>query len=253
MKKILISLLSLCLLASCGRKDKKDPEVTPDSRESVSISETDFTQSDAQKVFAAALDEYCGQNACKAVSVRIAGKDITGTYTYTENGQTRTAEGTLYDVSVNPSDKTKYSASKTEFKGKPAPEPSEDPEDKDGKEDKDDKDDKDTPAKRKFDLDDKVDESDENARNDTKVYEENGIQIWRLYTRKGTIEFSGSYEGDSKFLIQIMDLKQNIKGEPVNMTKAGEIEGEMKIDEGYYYILIEASGAWSLYWNRTYE
>ena len=252
MKKLLISLLSVCLLAGCSGKEKKDPEVTPDTRESVSISETDFTQSDAQKVFTAALDEYCGANACKAVSVRISGSDITGTYSYTENGQAKTAEGTLYDVSVNPSDKTKYSAARTEFKGKPAADDQQTDTDPEQKDDKD-SDEKDTPSKRRFDLPDKVDEADPEAQNDTKVYEESGIQIWRLYTRKGTIEFEGAYEGDSKFLIQIMDLKQNIKGEPVNMKKAGDIEGSMKIEEGYYYILIEASGGWSLYWNRTYE
>lgn len=259
MKKLLISLLSVLLLAGCGRREKTDPEITPDPRESVSISETDFTQSDAMKVWQAALDEYCGVNACKAVTVRISGKDLSGTYTYADNGLTKTSEGTLYDVTVNPNQKTSWSASRTEFKGKPDPaetEPAEteEPEDKkDGgdseKEDKEEKEGK----KHNFDIDDEVDESDEDARNDTKVYEESGIQIWRLYTKKGTIEFTGKYEGDSKFLIQIMDLKQNVKGEPVKMTKAGDIEGSMKLEEGYYYIVIEAAGGWSLYWNRTYE
>jgi hypothetical protein len=50
-----------------------------------------------------------------------------------------------------------------------------------------------------------------------------------------------------------MDLKQNVKGEPVNIKTGGDIDASMKLDEGYYYVKIEAVGGWSLYWNRIYE
>ncbi len=267
MKKLMICVLSIFMLAGCGKKQKTDPDVTPDTRESVSIGEIDFTQADAEKVFAKALSEYCGSSACEVVSVRISGNDITGVYSYLENGFSRQADAVLHDVSVSPADKTKYTAASSEFKGNTpdtpepevTPETAEDPEETADPEKKEDPEktaepDKKDDKSKKYDIPDKVDEDEEDAKNDKKVYDENGIQIWRVYSYKGKIEFTGTYEGNTKFLIQVMDLKQNVKGEPVNMKKAGDIEGSMKLDEeGYYYIKIEAQGGWSLYWNRTYE
>lgn len=265
MKKLWIVMITAAfLLAGCTSKKKTDPDVTPDPRESASISEIDFTQADAERLVQKAVKEHCGQVACEVTSVRIQGGNITAVYTYTLENDEKSAEAVLYDVSVDPNNKTVYTASREEYKDSiPAiddgseqgkPEETDSPEETDQPEKTDDpsKDDK-KHEKGNYDLPDHVDESDENIRNDEKVFDESGVQIWRIYTNKGRIEFTGTYSGDSKFLIQIMDLSQNVLGEPVNMKEAGDIDAAMKLEEGFYYVRIEAAGGWSLYWNRIYE
>lgn len=258
-KKVIAAIAAVFLIAGCGSKKREDPEITPDTRESVSIREIDFTQADAEKVMKSAVAKHCGKVACKVTSVRISGADISGTYTYEIGSDEKKADAVLHDVSVNPNDKTVYTAAREDFKDN-IPEIDEGGEEDPKKDDKpdeqkDDKqgDDKEDMGKNNFDIPDHVDENEEGARDDQKVYDENGIQIWRIYTNKGRIEFTGTYSGDSKFNIQIMDLKQNIKGQPVDMKQAGDIDGMMKLEGGYYYIKIEAAGGWSLYWNRIYE
>ena len=254
MKRLMtVCIVMILMIAGCGKKPKEDPSITPDTRESASITQIDFTQADAERLADKAVKEHCGKVACKVTSVRILGGDIAITYTYDTDSGEKSGDSRLYGVSVTPRDKTVYTASREEYKDNlpdiddSSKEDSEkDPSDDSGKEGKD-KDKK----KGNYDLPDHVDENDEDVRNDEKVYDENGVQIWRIYTNKGRIEFSGT--SSSKFNIQIMDLAQNVKGEPVDMKEAGEIEGSMKLDQGFYYIKIDASGEWSLYWNRIYE
>lgn len=260
MKKILIVCMSALLLCGCGKKQKDDPAVTPDTRESAPITQIDFTQADAEKLLTKAVADHCGQVSCKVTSVRISGSDIIGVYTYSSGTDEKSADVVLHNVSVSPADKTVYTCDRSEFKdnlpdidGGKKDEKSDDQK-TDGKDKEGSEEDSKSHEKGNYDLPAEVDESDESARDDQKVYDENGVQIWRIYSYKGTIEFTGTYSGDSKFIIQIMDLKQNVKGEPVNIKTAGDIDASMKLDEeGYYYVKIEAVGGWSLYWNRIYE
>lgn len=269
-KKILILITAVFLMTGCGTNKKEDPSVTPDTRESASITEIDFTQSDAEKLIKKAVDQHCGSTACKVTSVRISGSDLIASYTYESEGEEKSGDVTLHDVSVSPLDKTVYTVGREEYrdnlpeidgsgkKDEQSADPSDDPDKKDDQEKKDDeekKDDqeKDSSTKGKYDLPDHVDENEEGAKDDQKVHEESGVQIWRVYTNKGSIEFTGTYSGDSKFIIEVMDLKQKSLGEAVNMKSSGDIDGKMKVDEGYYYIKIEYVGGWSLYWNRIFE
>ncbi len=258
MKKILTICMAVLLLCGCGKRQKTDPEITPDTRESASITEIDFTQADAERLLTKAVADHCGSVACKVTSVRIAGSDLIGVYTYSSGTDEKSADVILHNVSVSPADKTVFTCDNAEFKDNlPVIDGGGGGTDTKPDEQKSDESDPQESAaphqKGNYDLSDHVDESEEDATDDQKVYDENGVQIWRIYSNKGKIEFTGTYSGDSKFIIQVMDLEQNVKGEPVNIKTAGDIDASMKVDEGYYYVKIEAVGGWSLYWNRIYE
>ena len=114
----------------------------------------------------------------------------------------------LHNVSVSPADKTVYTCDRSEFKdnlpdidGGRQDEKSDDQK-TDGKDKEGSEEDSKSHEKGNYDLPAEVDESDESARDDQKVYDENGVQIWRIYSYKGTIEFTGTYSGDSKFLMR---------------------------------------------------
>lgn len=247
MKKTVLAVLAVFLLCGCGNRKRKDTLPTPDTRESVSIAETDFTQKDAERVLQAALDEHCGTASCRVSSVRIRGSNIEGTYTYSDDGNEKTADAVLYNVTVNPNNRSVFAFTDSRFTDSRSDiVPSESPVPDDGKDGED-------GDAEKLDLPDKVDENEEGARDDQKVYDESGTQVYRMYMNKGTIEFGGSYTGDSKFIITIMDLSQKVIATPVNMTQAGPISGSQKLDAGYYYVKIEAQGGWELTWNRTFE
>ena len=182
-------------------------------------------------------------------SVRIRGSNIEGIYTYTDQETEKTAEAILYNVTVNPNNRSvfaftdsRFTDSRSDIVPSESPEPGEDKHD-----------DEDPQDGEKLDLPDTVDENEEGARDDHKVYDESGTQVYRMYMNKGTIEFGGSYTGDSKFILPIMDLKQKVSAQPVNMKQAGPISGSQKLDAGYYYVKIEALGGWELSWNRTFE
>lgn len=237
MKKIAAAILSAVLLCSC-KPARNDSETTPEplSDEMTSIAYTDFTQSDAERIVQAAVDEHCGSTACMVSGVRISGADITAVYTYSKDGDQKTAEVKLYDVKVKPSDRSKTEYREAEFSEKEEESPAPD----DGSQEK-----------KEYEIPNTIDEKDEHAKEDTQVYNQDGVQIYRIYMEKGTIEFTGEYTGDSRFEITVTDLKQNPKGTPVSMKKAGDIKGSMKLDKGYYYIIIDASGGWSVNWERT--
>ncbi len=273
MKKTWLVCLFAAVLALGGCGKKEEAETPEQENAMVSIATADFTQADAEALLKQEVSSHCGSiHACKVTSVKISGSNITGTYTYEENGKTMEAEVTLSDVTVNRNNPDIYSVADKKFSSpaaaqetaaaeekKPAEsstekteEKKEQPADADKKSQSGNKLPEDMPAlnlpKQKLDP-----EKEEDTAFAT-VKEEDGTYVYRIYLfQPGTLHISGSFDGGGTFRTIILNEDQSLAKDLINLTEAKELSYDAKLDAGFYYIYIHVSGGhWNAEFNTSY-
>lgn len=257
-KNILICLFAAVLTVSgCGKKEEADTE---QENVMVSIAETDFTQAQAESLLKQAVKEHCGtEYACKVTAVKIAGRDITGTYTYQEDDKTMQADVRLSDVTINRNDPNIFDIGSSSFSSPAAAEkepaadkPAETAENKTDK----DKDSTKTPT----DIphlplpDKKLDPNNEEDTKYTNVLSTDDYYVDRIYLyTDGTLHVGGTYEGNGYFRLVVLNEDQSVAKDLIHITSSEELKYETNLKAGFYYLYITSDGgSWNVEYSTTY-
>ncbi len=245
MKKILI-VLALILLSGCSLLDKfleKDKEEviepTPVIQvEKVSIRDVNFKQSQAEALMRLAIDDHCDVDYT-IQSVGINDDDVVGRYSYqTEGGEEVFVDVVLKDVTVSSTNHSIAFFGENYF--------SDDEEAGDSGIDETVFDNIGSIPSDKYDLPaeapEYVDYFEEVLRNDSVV-------IFRSNIASGYISLSGEvYEGSSvKFTL--LNLSQTSERLIVEANTVGPYFGDIEVEPGVYYIVMQATGYYSYYWS----
>ncbi|MBQ3459247.1 MAG: hypothetical protein IJH14_01055 [Solobacterium sp.] len=271
MKKTWMICLFAAVLAVSGCGKKEEASETEQDSAMVSIAATDFTQAQAEDLLKQEVKTYCGsQLACKVTSVKIAGKDINGTYTYEQDGKTMEATVTLLDVAVNKKDPNIYTIADKQFSSpaaakETASDKTADPNSNNSsnsnkdKETKDKDKDKDTKENEagipKLPLPDKKldPENPEDTEYKT-VLETDDYYVFRIYLyTEGTLHVTGHYEGTGLFRVVVLNEDQTVAKDLIHATKTEELDYSVKLKAGFYYIYAASDGgSWNLEYKTEY-
>jgi hypothetical protein len=270
MKKTWIICLFAAVLTVSGCGKKEETAETEQETAMVSIAETDFTQAAAEALLKQEVSSHCGSTlACKVTSVKISGKNITGTYTYEEDGKTMDATVTLSNVEINKNNPDIYTVGTKEFSAsakETASESSSQNSSADNKtEDKTDgrtsgSGDKKTGGKLPDDmpaLNLPAKKLDPEKTEDTEfaaVKEEGDTYVYRIYLfQKGTLHVTGNYGGGGTFRTVILNEDQSLAKDLINITEEEELKYDVQLDAGFYYIYFKINGGtWNAEFNTTY-
>ncbi len=263
MKRRLTALLAIALLAGCGSKKEETKKPEPEIVDRISISQTDFTQSQAEAILKKAVNDHCGSTACTVTSTSIKGDSIVGTYTYTEEEQMKEGTVSLNNVTVNPNDSAIVYFGSTEFNdGMRTIEPETKPDDTEtaSNDEPDKKDDKEkTPSSGMTDdsIPHVIIEKDllENINQpDQVLYDQDRKSITLFYSTGGTRNYTGTVLGEGTLRIVILDTDQKVIKEVVNHYGEGEFSGSVHLEKGFYLQYFESSGAGAeLYWQTDLD
>ena len=264
MKKTWLVCFFAALLCISGCHKKEDTAEKEQENAMVSIAATDFTQADAEALLQQEVRTHCGSaNACKVTSVKISGKNITGTYTYEEDGETVEATVSLNDVSVNKNDPSVYTVAAKEFSSsKPsgtADKPAEDnkkpeTEDKTDSKPSDDKKDNDSDIPKLKLPDKKLDPNNEEDTAFATITEGEDYYLYRIYLfQPGTLHVSGHYDGGGTFRLVVLKEDQTVANDLIKLTEKKELNYDAKLEAGFYYIYIKAdTGGWNVDFKTNY-
>ena len=264
MKKLLILLLAMTLSAcSFLKKDDVNEETTENEEtntetqeeeikpvEHISISEVDFTQSQAEVLFKLAMRQHCGDTACTMETCGITGGDIAGTYSYVvtnEEGEEETVyvDVVLKDVTVSSENHSIAFFGENYFSDDEVvnEEGGESGEGEEGEESIFEQ--VGNISNYKYDLPSEVTGDiglfDELLRNGTEI-------VYRVNLANSYLKIYGDLGQDGYFKATLLDLNQKNQKEFINATQAGSYEGSIEVDPGVYYLVIDTKNFISFYW-----
>lgn len=269
MRKTWLVCLFAAVLAVSGCGKKEETAETEQEPAMVSIAAADFTQADAEALLKKEVSSHCGSTqACKVTSVKISGKNITGTYTYEEDGTTMEATVALNDVSINKNNPDMYTVGTKEFSASAAKETASESSSQSSSENKtsgsDNKtsgsDNKKTGSALPADMPklnlptEKLDPQKEEDTAFTAIKEGDGTYVYRVYLfQKGTLHVTGTYSGGGTFRTVILNEDQSLAKDLINLTEEKELNYEAQLDAGFYYIYLMVNGGnWNAEFNTTY-
>lgn len=270
MRKTWLVCLFAAVLAISGCGKKEEAAETEQEPVMISIAAADFTQADAEALLKKEVSSHCGSTqACKVTSVKISGKNITGTYTYEEDGTAMEATVVLSDVAISKNNPDVYTIGTKEFSASAAKETASDTSSQNsssenktsGSENKTSgSDNKKTGSKLPDDMpklnlpSEKLDPEKEEDTAFATIKEEGDTYVYRIYLfQKGTLHVTGTYDGGGTFRTVILNEDQSLAKDLINITKEEELNYEVQLDGGFYYIYMKVNGGhWKTEFNTTY-
>ncbi len=232
MKKIVL-ILCCCFLVSCSQKEVSSISSTTEI--TTPISQTDFSDTEAENVFNMAVRNHCKQlnQICTVGKVVLQNDMIYGTYSYHENDQEYTVTGTLENVKISNSDSSIVTIGKKLFSTgmiqtkQETNEPS------------------DEETTKTFDLPTEVDES----KNGEVVYEDEMYKIRLMHLETGAMNFNGTFDGTGYFKLYALTMDQSQRFDIVEVNESGSYNETTSLDSGWYYIVVERNeGTYTMNW-----
>ncbi len=259
MKRLTIALCAVILAAGCADKKEDPDEKEPEIVDRISISETDFTQTQAEAILKKAVNDHCGSTACTVTSTSIVNDSIIGTYTYTENDVITEGKATLSNVAVNPNDAAIVYFGSTEFNDgmrtvepEPAETAADDAKEPEKKDDKPASSGTEDPSIPHVIIDESM--LSNPSQPDQVLYDQDRKSLTLFYSTGGTRSYTGTLLGEGTLRIVILDADQKVIKEVVNASAAGEFSGSVHLEKGFYLQYFESSGAGAeLYWHTDLD
>ena len=262
MKKLLIILLTLTLSACSFLKkeevideqtenEENNTETTeeePKPVEHISISEVDFTQSQAEVLFKLAMKQHCGDTPCTMETCGITGGDIAGKYSYVvtnEEGEEETVyvDVVLKDVTVSSENHSIAFFGENYFSDDEVVN-----EEGENSEESSIFEEVGSVSNYKYDLPSEVN-------GDVGLFDEvlrNGNEIvYRVNLSSGYVNIYGEIGQGGYLKATLLNLNQTTQKQFINTTDAGHYEGSIDVDAGVYYLVVDTANMLSLYWSMV--
>ena len=201
------------------------------------ISETDFSQDEAENVFNMAVRNHCklDNQVCTVKKVVMQDDTIYGTYTYKGSEQEYTVTATLENVQVSNNDSSIVTIGRKEFSTGIIQQ----------KEETTDITDTEEETTNTLALPSEVgDHESEDVLLDDGVYK---ARLMNLTT--GSMNFSGTFEGTGTFDLYALTLDQSQRYDIAHIDGSGSYDETVSLEAGWYYIVIErVDGTYTMYW-----
>ncbi len=233
MKKVIL-ILCCCFLVSCSQKESSS--ISSVEEITTPISQTNFTDTEAENVFNMAVRNHCKQlnQVCTVGKVIIQNDTIYGIYTYHESDQEYTVTGTLENVKISNSDSSIVTIGRKLFSSGVI-HTSQTTDDKNEE-----------VIEKTFDLPTEVDES----KNGEVVYEDETYKIRLMNLETGAMNFNGTFEGTGYFKLYALTIDQSQRFDIASVEQSGSYNETTSLESGWYYIVVERNdGTYTMNWN----